>query len=237
MKLVLLPGMDGSGQLFAPFLSVFSGFEYQVILLPQTGNQNYQYLAEYVTAQLPDEDFVLLAESFSGAIAMLVSQKRNRYLKAIIFVATFVTPPHKVLLTCASLFPVRLLLNLPFLPYVYRYMLLGKNSDNHLIQLFKDVIAKMPEKLFKRRIKAMRSLPFQPSIISQPITVPTLYLQPTLDRLVSKLHYLDFQKCCTHIKLAIIPGSHFIMQTNPDGCAHIISQFLLSVVTGEKHSK
>ena len=46
-KLVLLPGMDGTGELFEGFLSNFDG-DYIVISLPQSGSQDHASLANII---------------------------------------------------------------------------------------------------------------------------------------------------------------------------------------------
>jgi hypothetical protein len=60
---VLLPGMDGTGELFAEFLSYYDG-DHLVISLPEFGPQDHATLAEVINNQLPMEGYILLAESF-----------------------------------------------------------------------------------------------------------------------------------------------------------------------------
>jgi hypothetical protein len=57
MKLVLLPGMDGTGELFAPVVSQLSDIECLVVPLPQSGAQDYKSLENYFRRKLPEEDF------------------------------------------------------------------------------------------------------------------------------------------------------------------------------------
>lgn len=59
MKLVLLPGMDGTGDLFSPLLQMLSGFQWEVIALPNSGAQDYASIIVYVKQRLPDEDLFL----------------------------------------------------------------------------------------------------------------------------------------------------------------------------------
>ena len=66
MKIILLPGLDGTGDMFAPILSLLTDFDTEVISLPQSGSQDYETLCEHVKLSLPSEDFILIAESFSG---------------------------------------------------------------------------------------------------------------------------------------------------------------------------
>ena len=105
-KLVLLPGMDGTGELFEEFLSNFDG-DYIVIPLPQSGSQDHVFLANIIKEQLPTEDFVLLAESFAGGIIPELLRQNNPHLKGVIFIASFLSSPNQLLLSIAKFLPIK----------------------------------------------------------------------------------------------------------------------------------
>src|SRR6266699_1972425 len=69
--LVLLPGLDGTGELFAPFVqSPSNHFSCTVVSYPRDKLLNYQQLIPRIREAMPwNERFVLLAESFSGPLA------------------------------------------------------------------------------------------------------------------------------------------------------------------------
>jgi alpha-beta hydrolase superfamily lysophospholipase len=109
-KLVFLPGMDGTGYLFKDVIDHMSGSDYQIVSFPVDTNQDYQTLISYVKNKLPDEDYVLIAESFSGPIAAeLAKDKEMSGLKAVIFVATFLSSPNRFLLAASKFFPVKVM--------------------------------------------------------------------------------------------------------------------------------
>ncbi|HPG62497.1 MAG TPA: alpha/beta hydrolase, partial [Casimicrobium sp.] len=78
MKLILLPGMDGTGRLFERLLAVQpSEISPLVISYESAPAQDYDSLCTFVSELLPSllqarEPFVLLGESFSGPIAVRV---------------------------------------------------------------------------------------------------------------------------------------------------------------------
>lgn len=77
-KLIILPGLHGTGTLHAEFLSALSGtFERsQVLAYPSDETLGYAELETLVRAELPgSEPFVLLGESFSGPIALAIAAK------------------------------------------------------------------------------------------------------------------------------------------------------------------
>lgn len=95
MKLVLLPGLDGTGLLFDPLLGVLpSHFSPIVISYPPNEPLGYAELVKYVKNRIPaNEDFVIVAESFSGPLAVQIAASHPPHLKGLILCATFVSSP------------------------------------------------------------------------------------------------------------------------------------------------
>ncbi len=84
-KLILLPGLDGTGELFAPFIEALGGFETQVVSYPPDRAMSYAEHEAFARAKLPsDEDYVLLAESFSGPVGISIAAPAPKRLKALI---------------------------------------------------------------------------------------------------------------------------------------------------------
>lgn len=91
MKVVLLPGLDGTGDLFQPFLDAAPpDIECVVVRYPPDRVLGYSELAELV--DLPSGDIVLVAESFSGPIAAKLAARQN--VRHVVLVNSFVRPPH-----------------------------------------------------------------------------------------------------------------------------------------------
>ena len=65
-RLVVLPGLDGTGLLLADFVRAVSAFfRVQVIAYPVDEPLSYDELMLYVQSRLPDEPLWLIGESFS----------------------------------------------------------------------------------------------------------------------------------------------------------------------------
>ena len=59
--LILLPGLDGTGELFAPFIAAAPrAVEVRVLALPDERSLSYHELAEWLCGQLPQQSVVLL---------------------------------------------------------------------------------------------------------------------------------------------------------------------------------
>jgi hypothetical protein len=68
MELVLLPGMDGTGLMFGPFVrGLPEGVRAAVVRYPADRECSFKELAEIARAAIPAEGpAIILAESFSG---------------------------------------------------------------------------------------------------------------------------------------------------------------------------
>ena len=73
--LILLPGLDGTGDFFQPLLDEIAGkIPTTVVRYPIDGGYDYDSCLEIVQAMLPaDEKYVLLGESFSGPLAVTLA--------------------------------------------------------------------------------------------------------------------------------------------------------------------
>jgi pimeloyl-ACP methyl ester carboxylesterase len=218
IKLVLLPGMDGTGQLFSPLIASLSDFECQVIPLPQTGEQDHPTLVKHVAQHLPATDFILLGESFAGPIAAILARQKHPHLKGVIFVASFLTPPNKRLLNLARWLPLQLLSRLPLASYFQRWLFLGAEAQTSLVQLFQQTVKSVPPAILRARIDSMRS------VISLPddIALPAVYLRATQDKLVDASHCLAFEHRFSQFTVKDIKGPHFLLQAKPQACAAAI---------------
>lgn len=220
MQIVLLPGMDGTGKLFQPLINELSESSCLVIPLPSSGPQDYVYLVEYVKSKLPEEECVLVAESFSGPIGAYLAEEDN--IKGVVFVATFLTPPSKFLLAMSQLLPIKFLSKLPGSGLVLQAMMFGHQASKELLNQFQNIIDQIDIKVLKNRLKTMQSLKFN----GKESNVPATYILPTKDRLVSKSKHHEFIKYFSQLQVKEMNAPHFVLQTNPNESAQIISYFI-----------
>lgn len=231
MHLVLLPGLDGSGLLFEPLLRALGGAQpVQILAYPVQLAGDYDTLAAWVRTQLPDHPFVLLAESFSGPVALRIARRPPHGMQGVVLCATFACSPRPLLryllplLACLPLqrLPMRLgrlFLTSPWhLPTTYWQRLQAAWSG-----LTRSVILQRLQAVCDERVVAG----------AMPLTLPALYLQATADRLlpqqvVSQL--FDAMPHMTHVQLA---GPHFLLQACPEAAAVAIQRFLCQLQSME----
>src|SRR5438552_16171249 len=93
--LVLLPGLDGTGRLFDPLLEILpADFTASVVSWPTDQSLSFNQLESFVREALPaDKPFAIVAESFSGPLAVMIAASSPHNLRALILSASFISNP------------------------------------------------------------------------------------------------------------------------------------------------
>ncbi|MET0051453.1 MAG: alpha/beta fold hydrolase [Candidatus Thiodiazotropha sp.] len=221
MKLIMLPGLDGTGRLFQGFLQCYPG-ETRVVPLPMDGPQDHHALALRIFTQLPEEDFVLLAESYSGLIAMHLMAMGLIHLKGVIFVASFLNSPNPWLLRLGSVLPLERPPGGHIPNILYRALILGKQAPDALIRDFLQVIAELPAGLLKQRLRVLKSL----QAPAFEIDIPVFYLQAQQDRLIGRDSWCDFKRRFPAAECFPVDGPHLLLQSQPEATSSLVSELV-----------
>src|SRR5579859_4156651 len=92
--LILLPGLDGAGLAFGPMIKLLpSSIRPTVVSYPRDRVMGYPELMPWVMGKLPGEPFVLLGESFSSPLAIMIAAARPRGLRGLILSSAFARNP------------------------------------------------------------------------------------------------------------------------------------------------
>ncbi len=223
MKLVLLPGMDGTGDLFARFTPHLpADFEPVVIRYPNEA-WGYEQLLPFVLDQLPaNEPFALLGESFSGSLAISIAAQNPANLKALILVCTFARNPQPRLISLA--------LKMKFLPPAFIQRQAIRHGLVHGLQsrdLENEVLAAvqiLSAPTIWSRLRAIASVNVLAQL--QSIDCPVLCMNALQDRLIPRSCSGDFIERIKTLKIVNMQGSHCLLQSNPTDCSAVVSNFL-----------
>ena len=224
MKLILLPGMDGTGDLFAPIVPHLSDrYSLEIISYPRDRFLDYTALIAYVKECLPTtESYLLLAESFSGTIAYQIAQQQPDGLKGVIFVSTFLENPRPLLGKLLPFVPMKRIFGWRIPKFVVKRLLLDMNVDETQVSLIQQCIAILPPDILYQRLQAVVQLQ-QPR---ERIELPCIYLQASHDHLVPKGSFASLAEWIPHIVLHEVSGGHLLLQSNPEECVKIINDYL-----------
>jgi pimeloyl-ACP methyl ester carboxylesterase len=221
LKLVLLPGLDGTGDLFAPFVAALGSSDVVVVRYPVDRAITYAEHEEFARACLPAVEFVLLAESFSGPIGISIAAAPPPELRGLILCATFASNPHPIFGVLAG---VMRHLPAPKLPTVLAepWLFPGRGTPE-LRRAHAAAMRRVSRKALGGRVAAILSVDTRPLLSKIP--VPMLYLRANQDRVVSRAAGLTILDQRSDIQLAEFDAPHFLLQTEPAACAATVLEF------------
>jgi pimeloyl-[acyl-carrier protein] methyl ester esterase len=221
---VLLPGLDGTGKLFAEFAQHLRP-SVDPIIVPYPKDQvlSYDELEALVLAALPsNRPFVLLGESFSGPIAIRIAARAPAGLVAVILCGTFAKNPFPWLWWAR---PLAAYLPLKSLPRWVRAPLMWGSASPHRAPAQQErAMAGVSPAVIRHRIAAL--LAVDESAALGRIRMPVLVLRARRDRVISRAATQWILKTLPGARLVEIDAPHLLLQTRPAECAAIVLKFM-----------
>lgn len=213
--IVLLPGLDGTGRMFAPFIDQRpAGWQTQVVTYPRDPQLGYAELLPMVLDALPsDRPYILLGESFSGPLAVQAATRQLPGLRGVVLCATFATSPTPWYFRWwSSLFdPSRL-------AWMMRAEVLASRwlgfCTAELHALVKETEPDVCLKVLSARVKETLHVDVRDEL--QRVGVPMLYLGARWDLVVPPRCRRRIQRVRPDIAVATVSASHRLLQTRPD---------------------
>jgi pimeloyl-ACP methyl ester carboxylesterase len=222
--LVLLPGLDGTGKLFAAFVRALgAGVESRVVGYSPDEPLGYEELELKVRAALPrDRPYVLLGESFSGPIAMRIAADAPALLVGVILCGTFARNPYPRL---AWARPFTFLLPVKSLPrWVRAPLMWGSTNPRRAPGNSERAMAGVAGEVLRRRIAAILAVDAVESL--DRIALPVLVIYARHDRVVP---YAATRSLIAHLpgaEIADIDGPHLLLQACPEECSAAVLKFI-----------
>jgi pimeloyl-ACP methyl ester carboxylesterase len=224
--LVLLPGLDGTGLLFRSFhRALDSDISATIVSYPRDRDMDYAGLEDVARSFLPrKKPFVLLAESFSGPIAISIAASRPAGLCGLILTCSFARNPRPLLALPQSL--MRLLPIGAMPTTVLAWPAFGRFATPVLRSELADALSRVSPSVIKGRLRAV--LDVDVSALIARVDVPVLYLRASEDRLVSRAASEELS-AAPRIRFAEIEGPHFLLQAKPSAAAAHVQAFLSEI--------
>jgi len=222
--LILLPGLDGTGKLFAEFVtSLGASVDSRIVGYPKEQPLGYDDLEALVSAALPgDRSFFLLGESFSGPIAIRIAARAPTGLAGVILCATFAKNPFPRLGWAR---PLAAYLPLKALPRWLRAPLMwGSASPQRAPAQMERAIAGVSPAVIRHRIAALLAVDESASLGR--IRMPMLVLRARRDRVISRVATQAILRTLPGARLIEIDGPHLLLQTRPAECAAAVLEFM-----------
>jgi pimeloyl-ACP methyl ester carboxylesterase len=224
VTLVLLPGMDGSGELFAAFAAALGdGITPLVLSYPPDQPLDYQGLADFARDRLPvGQPYMLLGESFSGPVAIALAASRAAGLVGLVLSCTFARNPVPLLRHFSGL--------IPFLPISSKFtglpmpLLLGGQATPALRRTLRAVLDQVRPAVLRARMRAVLAVDYSAQL--RGVTVPVLYLQARQDRVVSCASERHITSLLPSVKVVVLDGPHLLLQAAPVEAASVVREFV-----------
>lgn len=227
-RCLLLPGMDGTGELLRDFAaSMAPEFDADIVRYPVDVPLGYDALTAYVRERLPrDEPYLLVGESFSGPIAIRIAASRPEGLRGLVLCATFARAPrpHWWPLPAAWLGRIGGVLPANRIPTRLAAMaMLGAWSDAAWLARTREVLASLDPEVIRTRMRAGSSAD-ETAALGQ-VTCPVLYLRGRHDLLVPRRSWEHVRATLPNATCVELDGPHFLLQAKADEAASAIKRF------------
>jgi pimeloyl-ACP methyl ester carboxylesterase len=224
-KLILMPGMDGTGELFAPLLGALGDLlECAVLRYPTDEPLGYAELMPLVRAELPKSGpFVLLGESFSGPLVLMLADEEPAGLCGVILCASFANNPIRWFpqfarpLVRPALFSRR--------PgFGQTRALFGRFETPELRALLLKANAAVYPPVMAARAREILAVDVRQQF--KRCRYPMLYLRGKHDRVVRKHVVTSLLRERASLQLVTLPAPHLVLQVAPDESARAIREFI-----------
>ena len=223
--LVLLPGLDGTGKLFQPFIRELPpDWRVIVVAYPADARLGYDDLTALALSAAPAEGpLVLLGESFSGPIAIRMAVALGARVQALILCCPFARNPRPRLAWLGALAgvlppPAVLPSALPV------HALLGAHAPQESRTLLSQALAELPAAVLRARLKAVMKVDVVRQLAQ--LRPPVLYLQASGDVIVPGLAASDLREVLPALRVVRLAGSHGLLQSAPKAAAAAVLSFL-----------
>ena len=221
--LVLLPGLDGTGELFAGFVRAMKGPAARVVSYPADRPMTYAEHEEFARSKLPvGEDYFLLAESFSGPVGISIAAAPPPGLKGLILCCTFASNPLPIFGPLAKIFGKLPAMRMPAAlaaPWLY-----AGRATPELRRAYESAMAQVSAVTLRARVAAVLALDYR-SLVRR-IEVPILYLRAKSDRLIPAAAGRAIADLSPGMRMVEIEAPHFLLQTEPELCAKAVEEFM-----------
>ena len=230
VRLILLPGMDGTGQLFFDFLAALPRWIVaEIVRFPAAKSLSYRQLEGGVRSIFAGPGpFVLLGESFSSPLAVRLAASAPEGLCGVVLCAGFVTPPVGGIFRAIAWWIAPAACWAAGSLSVAHRILLGSGASPELIKSLRDSIRSVKVGVMADRLRAVLRCDATDEL--RRVQVPILYVAGTNDRLVGEPSLRLVQKIRPDVQIARIGGPHLIVQRKPSETAMAIVEFIEEIV-------
>ncbi len=223
MKVVLLPGLDGTGELFAGLLGTAPpGIEVSIVRYPGDEILDYDGHLEVARRHLPAVGpFLLVAESFSGPIGIRLAAGAAPGLAGLVLCNTFARRPSW---RGFRYLPWKLFFRRPVPRLTVRRRLAGRWTTAEWVRVVRQVTAEVDAAVLAARMRAVLSVDVTEEL--RRVSVPVLVLHGTRDGLVPRRALEHIRSAKPSVEVVELDAPHMLLQVAPEAAWEAILSFL-----------
>jgi pimeloyl-ACP methyl ester carboxylesterase len=217
-----LPGLHGSDQLWTPLIEAApNGHTLLPVSYPDHLPTRLADLEEYVRSIVPaDAPFIMVAESFSGPVAIRIAASPPANMLALVLCNTFAVAPYSSAWTA---FPWKTLFRIPGPKMIIRRYMAGISAPDSLVDQIRSLVLASDAAVLAARMR----LVFQHDVREhlRRIDLPVLYLRGSGDRLIPARSLETIRGLLPSLTISVVNGPHLSLQMAPAESWQAIEQF------------
>lgn len=222
---VLLPGLDGTGTLFADLIAELPpALRVNIATYPADRFLSYSELVSCVRESIPSSPSLLVAESFSTPLATKLAATRPSNLAGLVLCAGFVTNPVGRWAPLVKVLARPWLFRLSPPHLMLEYFLVGVGPPKALESGVRQALRLVNPDVLARRVRAILDCDARKDLVQT--KVPVLYIRAEGDHLVRAECFTEIQRLRPDTMLASIPAPHLVFQREPRKAAEAIMRFI-----------
>lgn len=218
-RLLLLPGMDGTSELFARLTRAVS--PWATVQVARYAPRTRESIDDLVAQLVVDAPVTVIAESFSTAVAIRFATRHPALVERLVLAGAFVTPP-------PASHGLRLLGRLPFLfnppALAVRTLLCGPDASAELVNEVRNAIAKVAPHVLAHRVAELSRIDERARLGA--LRVPVMTLSARDDRLISAALRDTLRDACPSGQHHELDGPHLLLQARANDAAGLIREFV-----------
>lgn len=233
LKCLLLPGLHGTNELYDPLIRELEKLsskedivlDIRALNYPLNINQQYQTLTDWIQQEIDfdkiEVPLLVIAESFSTPIALLLAEAHPDKICAVILASGFCASPLNINF---ALLPLRPLFMIPPPRVALKHFLLDEDATKEELKKLREMIHAVPSKILSQRLHSVltlkeTNLPVIPNM-------PLLLLQAQHDALISWNIQNQLESHLPHAETHWIDSPHLLFQFKPQLAAKHIVEFI-----------
>ncbi|MFV8751747.1 alpha/beta fold hydrolase [Nannocystaceae bacterium ST9] len=218
---LLLPGLDGTGELFAGAIAP-AELALTIVDYPREQPVARAALIERILAALPREgSVVLVGESFSGPLALEVAARVPR-LVGVVLLASFAASPRARPLLRLLAWAMRWVLRRRPPRFIIRWFMTGRAPA--LIERVLAIVRMVGREVLADRLRQVAEVDAREALRTCP--APLLALVARDDRLVPRRAVSRLLALRPDLRVVTLPGPHLLFQHDPAAVLAAISAWL-----------